>query len=158
MVNSAALTLPVEYSSRAERIRCKLAANAIRWQPRSVVLPLPECAQEHVGRADSHCHCSRGLVRLWLRHGTLLGAVRDLRTSGAAVPFVLERLSNTQEPSPCTPDLSRERQCHCTTALSHTPASILVTSAARTLQDAHSAVAERCSVAQGAHADRQPAH
>ena len=38
------------------------------------------------------------------------------------------------------------------------PLPTLVTSAARTLQDAHSEVSERCSVAQGAHADRQPAH
>ena len=44
---------------------------------------------------DGYSDCSRGLVRLWLRHGTLLGACRDLRTSGVAVPFVLERLSST---------------------------------------------------------------
>ena len=42
--------------------------------------------------------------------------------------------------------------------IAHKAPSNLVTSAARTLQDARSAVTERCSVTQGAHADRQPAH
>ena len=37
----------------------------------------------------------RGLLRLWLWHGTLPGVLRyDLRTSGVAFPFVFERLSN----------------------------------------------------------------
>ena len=34
--------------------------------------------------------CVHGLVRLWLRYGTLLGALGDLRTSGVAVPVVHE--------------------------------------------------------------------
>ena len=50
-------------------------------------------------------------MRLW--HGTLLGVPYTLPTSGAAVPFVLERLSNPperpQEASPRTADLSRGR-------------------------------------------------
>ena len=60
-----------------------------------------------------HAHLGRlrGLGRVWLWHGTLLGVRHHLRTSGVAFPFVIERLSNTparpQEPSPCTPDLSR---------------------------------------------------
>ena len=40
---------------------------------------------------DAPIDCSRGLVRLWLRHGALLGVLGDPRTSGVAVPFVLER-------------------------------------------------------------------
>ena len=60
---------------------------------------------------DAHSGRPRGLVRLWLWHGTLLGVRHHLRTSGVAFPFVLERLSNTparpQEASPRTPDLSR---------------------------------------------------
>ena len=55
---------------------------------------------------DAHYDCARGLVRLWIRDGTVLGAPAALRTSGVAVPFALERLSNTpahpQGPSPCT--------------------------------------------------------
>ena len=62
---------------------------------------------------DAHTDWSRGLVRLWLRHDTLLGALRDLLTSGVAAPVVLERLSNTpaclSEASSRTLDLSRER-------------------------------------------------
>ena len=62
---------------------------------------------------DAHSECSRGLVSLWFRRGTLLGALRDLRTSGVAVPFVLERLSNTParlpKAAPRTLDLSRAR-------------------------------------------------
>ena len=38
---------------------------------------------------------SRGLGRVWLWHGTLLGVRSHLHTSGAAFPFVVERLSNT---------------------------------------------------------------
>ena len=53
--------------------------------------------------AVTHCDCSRGLVRLWLRHDTLLGALRDLRTSGVARPFVLERLSVVVLREWCTP-------------------------------------------------------
>ena len=56
---------------------------------------------------DARSDCSRGLVRLWLRHGTLQGAPPDLRTTGAAVPFVLERVSNT--PARFTAGLSRAR-------------------------------------------------
>ena len=60
---------------------------------------------------DARSDCSRGLVRLWLRHGTLLGALRDLRARGVAVPVVLERLSNTLALFPYTSprkiDLSR---------------------------------------------------
>ena len=67
---------------------------------------------------DAHSDWSRGLVRLvrlWLRHGTLLGACRGLRTSGAAVPFVLARLSNTPARrstqarfEPCEADVSQQ--------------------------------------------------
>ena len=60
---------------------------------------------------DAHSDCARGLVRLWLRHGTLLVAHRDLSTSGVVVSFVLSRLSNTlvrhHEPPPRSPDLSK---------------------------------------------------
>ena len=60
---------------------------------------------------DAHSDQSRGMVRLWLRYGTLLGALQDLRTSGVALPFVLERLSNTparlSEASRRALDLSR---------------------------------------------------
>ena len=60
---------------------------------------------------DAHYDCVRGLARLLLRRGTLLMVPHDLRTSGVADPFVLERLSNTparlQEPPPRTADLSR---------------------------------------------------
>ena len=45
--------------------------------------------------ADAHSDCSRGLVRLRLRHDALQGTPRHLRTSGVGVPVVLERLSNT---------------------------------------------------------------
>ena len=38
--------------------------------------------------------CSNGLLTMWLRHGTLLGAAYALATSGVAFPFVLKRLSN----------------------------------------------------------------
>ena len=62
---------------------------------------------------DAHTNWSLGLVRLWLRHDTLLGAHRDLRTSGVAVSFALEHLSNTPaclpDASPRTLDLSRAR-------------------------------------------------
>ena len=64
-----------------------------------------------LGWEDAHSDCSRGLVRLWLRHGTLLSALRDLRTSGVAVPFVIERLSNTPARLPeASPHLSRACQ------------------------------------------------
>ena len=57
----------------------------------------------------------RGLVWLWLRHGTLPGLQSAIHTSGAAVPFELERLSNTparlEEASSRTPDLSRAKSC-----------------------------------------------
>ena len=60
------------------------------------------CRHAHSGRL-------RGLGRVWLWHGALLGVRHHLRTSGDAFPFVLERLSNSparpQEPSP----LSRVR-------------------------------------------------
>ena len=68
-----------------------------------------------MSKASTHAHPKRprGLVRLWLWHSTLLVAARALRTSGIALPLVLERLSNTatrlQEPSPRTADLSRVR-------------------------------------------------
>ena len=55
----------------------------------------------------------RGLLRLWLWHGTLPEVRYHLRTSGVAFPFVVERLSNTlarlREPSPRTADLRRAR-------------------------------------------------
>ena len=61
----------------------------------------------------AHPERPRGLVTLWLWHGTFPAAARALRTSGISFPFVLERLSNTatrrQEPSPRMADLSRVR-------------------------------------------------
>ena len=68
-----------------------------------------------VSKAWTHAHQKRprGLVRLLLWHGVAAATARALRTSGIALPFVLERLSNTasrlQEPSPRTADLSRVR-------------------------------------------------
>ena len=60
---------------------------------------------------DAQSGCSRALVRLRLRRGTLRSALRHLRTSGVADPFVLARLSNTAarlaEASPRTQDLRR---------------------------------------------------
>ena len=43
---------------------------------------------------DAHSDWSRGLVRLWPRHGTLLSACRGFRTSGAAVTFVLGKFQD----------------------------------------------------------------
>ena len=64
---------------------------------------------------DAHSDRTRGFVRLRLRHGTPLGVLYTICASGAAVPFVLERLSNTlarlEEAFSRTPDLSRSRPC-----------------------------------------------
>ena len=60
---------------------------------------------------DAQSGCPRGLPTMRLWHGTLLVVVHVARTSGAAFPFVLERLSNTptrlQEPSPRTPAITK---------------------------------------------------
>ena len=50
-------------------------------------------SQQRWGRA--HLVRPRGLLRLWLWHGTLPGVCCHLRTSCVAFPSVLERLSNT---------------------------------------------------------------
>ena len=52
---------------------------------------------------DAHCDCARGLVRPWIRDGTVLGAPAALRASGAAVPFALERLSKHPANGPRPP-------------------------------------------------------
>ena len=57
-----------------------------------------------MGATDADSGCPRCLVAMWLWHGTLPGVPHALRTSGAAFPFVIERLSNPparlQEASP----------------------------------------------------------
>ena len=82
-----------------------------------------------------------GLVRLVGRLPLGMGVLSDTAAIGDRGTSVLQRsCSATDEGRWCL------------------PAGMCVTSAAITLQDAHSAVTERCSVAQDTHADRQPAH
>ena len=50
-----------------------------------------------------------GLGRVWLCHGALLGVRYHLCTSGVALPFVIERLSNTPARRKYTPVLSGVR-------------------------------------------------
>ena len=120
--NRACVEMPLEgmpeccSGARARREPRRHWYGGLGWRPGAC------CAQERLrprsraprgGRSlvqrSTHSNWSRGLVRLWLLHGTLLGAIRDLRTSGVAVPVVLERLSNTPACLPRTLDLSRAR-------------------------------------------------
>ena len=79
---------------------------------RAFVQPCEACCEQAMqARSLGAPTWLKGCVWLW--HGALLGVRRHLHTSSVAFPVVLERLSNTpahpQEPSPCTPELSRVR-------------------------------------------------
>ena len=60
------------------------------------------CGSNRWGNAHSGCPRCLAAMRLW--HGALLGVRYALRTSGVALPFVLERLSSpTARPQEASP-------------------------------------------------------
>ena len=73
----------------------RLSNTPARLQEPSVLCVSRGGASESKRWVDAHSGRPRRLPRLRLRRDAVLRVCHHLRTSGAAIPFVLERLSNT---------------------------------------------------------------
>ena len=91
------LRAPYQWRRRIVRARAPEQHSAARLQEASPRTPDLSRVRPVVSQrwGDAHPGCPRGLAAMRLWHGTLLGVLHALRTSGVAVPFVHERLSNT---------------------------------------------------------------